>query len=83
MPITFGIDDLRPLAITGQDSLYARPGQPDFLRKMFSYILTQITHKFGGLARLELGNLAHEKTNAALPPHVRLSYDGMKLEFEI
>jgi phosphoribosyl 1,2-cyclic phosphate phosphodiesterase len=28
-------------------------------------------------------DLAHEKTNAALPPHVRLSYDGMKLEFEI
>ena len=28
-------------------------------------------------------DLPHEKTNAALPPHVRLSYDGMKLEFEI
>jgi phosphoribosyl 1,2-cyclic phosphate phosphodiesterase len=28
-------------------------------------------------------DLAHEKTNASLPPHVRLSYDGMKLEFEI
>src|SRR5450755_937285 len=27
--------------------------------------------------------LAHEATNATLPPHVRLSYDGMKLEFEI
>jgi phosphoribosyl 1,2-cyclic phosphate phosphodiesterase len=27
--------------------------------------------------------LAHEETNAALPPHVRLSYDGMKLEFDI
>lgn len=28
-------------------------------------------------------DLAHEETNAKLPPHVRLSYDGMKLEFEI
>jgi phosphoribosyl 1,2-cyclic phosphate phosphodiesterase len=28
-------------------------------------------------------DLPHEVTNASLPPHVRLSYDGMKLEFEI
>lgn len=28
-------------------------------------------------------DLAHEATNATLPPHVRLSYDGMKLDFEI
>jgi len=28
-------------------------------------------------------DLPHEATNASLPPHVRLSYDGMKLEFEI
>ena len=28
-------------------------------------------------------DLAHETTNAKLPAHVRLSYDGMKLEFEI
>lgn len=28
-------------------------------------------------------DLPHEATNAALPPHVRLSYDGMKLEFEL
>jgi phosphoribosyl 1,2-cyclic phosphate phosphodiesterase len=28
-------------------------------------------------------DLPHEATNAALPPHVKLSYDGMKLEFEI
>jgi phosphoribosyl 1,2-cyclic phosphate phosphodiesterase len=28
-------------------------------------------------------DLPHEETNAALPPHVRLSYDGMKLEFAI
>ncbi|MGI9101598.1 MAG: MBL fold metallo-hydrolase [Terriglobales bacterium] len=28
-------------------------------------------------------DLAHEATNATLPPHVRLSYDGLKLEFEI
>ena len=28
-------------------------------------------------------DLAHQATNAALPPQVRLSYDGMKLEFEI
>ena len=28
-------------------------------------------------------DLAHEATNAALPPHVRLAYDGLKLEFEI
>ncbi len=27
--------------------------------------------------------LPHEETNATLPEHVRLSYDGMKLEFEI
>jgi phosphoribosyl 1,2-cyclic phosphate phosphodiesterase len=28
-------------------------------------------------------DLGHEAANAALPAHVRLSYDGMKLEFEI
>ena len=28
-------------------------------------------------------DLAHEETNAALPGNVKLSYDGMKLEFEI
>jgi phosphoribosyl 1,2-cyclic phosphate phosphodiesterase len=28
-------------------------------------------------------DLPHQETNASLPPHVRLSYDGMKLEFEI
>ena len=28
-------------------------------------------------------DLGHEATNATLPPHVRLAYDGMKLEFEI
>jgi phosphoribosyl 1,2-cyclic phosphate phosphodiesterase len=28
-------------------------------------------------------DLPHEETNAALPPNVRLSYDGLKLEFEI
>jgi phosphoribosyl 1,2-cyclic phosphate phosphodiesterase len=28
-------------------------------------------------------DLQHEATNAALPPNVRLSYDGMKLAFEI
>jgi phosphoribosyl 1,2-cyclic phosphate phosphodiesterase len=28
-------------------------------------------------------DLAHEATNASLPPNVRLAYDGMNLEFEI
>lgn len=28
-------------------------------------------------------DLPHEATNASLPPNVKLSYDGMKLEFEI
>jgi phosphoribosyl 1,2-cyclic phosphate phosphodiesterase len=28
-------------------------------------------------------DLPHEATNASLPDHVQLSYDGMKLEFEI
>jgi phosphoribosyl 1,2-cyclic phosphate phosphodiesterase len=28
-------------------------------------------------------DLGHEATNAALPAHVQLSYDGMRLEFEI
>jgi phosphoribosyl 1,2-cyclic phosphate phosphodiesterase len=28
-------------------------------------------------------DLPHQATNAALPPNVRLAYDGMKLEFEI
>jgi phosphoribosyl 1,2-cyclic phosphate phosphodiesterase len=28
-------------------------------------------------------DLPHDETNKNLPPHVRLSYDGMKLEFEI
>jgi phosphoribosyl 1,2-cyclic phosphate phosphodiesterase len=27
--------------------------------------------------------LPHEETNAMLPPHVRLAYDGLKLEFEL
>jgi phosphoribosyl 1,2-cyclic phosphate phosphodiesterase len=28
-------------------------------------------------------DLPHQKTNASLPDNVRLSYDGMKLDFEI
>jgi phosphoribosyl 1,2-cyclic phosphate phosphodiesterase len=28
-------------------------------------------------------DLPHEQTNAALPPHVRLAHDGLKLEFDI
>jgi phosphoribosyl 1,2-cyclic phosphate phosphodiesterase len=28
-------------------------------------------------------DLAHEATNAALPPGVQLAFDGIKLEFEI
>ena len=28
-------------------------------------------------------DLGHEETNAKLPEHVRLSHDGLKLEFEI
>ena len=28
-------------------------------------------------------DLPHQATNAALPPHVRLAHDGLKLEFEI
>jgi len=27
-------------------------------------------------------DLAHEKTEASLPPHVRLSYDGLELDVE-
>ncbi len=28
-------------------------------------------------------DLGHQETNARLPPHIRLSHDGLKLEFEI
>jgi hypothetical protein len=28
-------------------------------------------------------DLPHEATNATLPENVRLSYDGLKLEFEL
>jgi len=28
-------------------------------------------------------DLPHQQTNASLPPNVRLSYDGLKLEFDI
>jgi phosphoribosyl 1,2-cyclic phosphate phosphodiesterase len=28
-------------------------------------------------------DLPHEETNAALPPHVRLAHDGLKLEFDL
>ena len=28
-------------------------------------------------------DLPHRETNAALPPHVRLAHDGLRLEFEI
>ncbi|MBZ5646878.1 MAG: MBL fold metallo-hydrolase [Acidobacteriia bacterium] len=28
-------------------------------------------------------DLAHEQTNASLPPHIRLAHDGLKLEFEL
>ncbi len=28
-------------------------------------------------------DLGHEETNAALPPHIRLAHDGLKLEFEL
>ena len=28
-------------------------------------------------------DLDHANTNATLPPHIQLAYDGLKLEFEI
>jgi phosphoribosyl 1,2-cyclic phosphate phosphodiesterase len=28
-------------------------------------------------------DLDHEATNAALPPHIRLAYDGLQLTFNI
>ena len=51
-----------------------------------------VEHSLATVARLKPGraffthichDLPHEETNAALPENVRLSYDGMKLEFEI
>src|SRR5437763_1542293 len=71
-----GIDDLRPLSFrhkphpthsTVENSLKI----VERLRPQHAFF-THICH-----------DLPHEQTNATLPPDVRLSYDGMKLEFEI
>jgi phosphoribosyl 1,2-cyclic phosphate phosphodiesterase len=51
-----------------------------------------VAHSLGLIERLQprraffthiSHDLAHEETNALLPPHVRLSHDGLKLDFEI
>jgi phosphoribosyl 1,2-cyclic phosphate phosphodiesterase len=54
-----GLDDLRPLSFLHPERipLYARPADAAVLRRIFSYIFAD-DYKFGGLARVELREIA-------------------------
>ena len=63
-----------------------------FLGTSISSILSTVANSLSIIDRLRpqraffthmCHDLGHEATNAKLPEHVRLSYDGMKLDFEI
>src|SRR5947208_1663230 len=83
-----GIDDLRPLSwLEGLDVLFLAA-----LRYKPHPTHSTVEHSLATVARLKpqraffthiCHDLPHEKTNAELPANVKLSYDGMKLEFEI
>ena len=76
------LEQLRGLDILFLDALRHKPHPTHSSVEQSLRIVEQVKPKRAFFTHI-CHELPHEETNAMLPPHVRLSYDGMKLEFEI
>jgi phosphoribosyl 1,2-cyclic phosphate phosphodiesterase len=73
---------LRDLDILFLDALRHRPHPTHSTVEHSLKLVEQLRPKRAFFTHIS-HDLGHEKTNAALPPQVRLAYDGLRLEFEI
>ncbi|MGB9074109.1 MAG: MBL fold metallo-hydrolase [Terriglobales bacterium] len=76
------MEKLRGLDILFLDALRRKPHPTHSTVEQALKIVDEVKPKRAFFTHI-CHDLAHEATNATLPPHVRLAYDGMKLEFEI
>ena len=76
------LDQLMGLDVLFLDALRHRPHPTHSTVKNSLAIVDRLRPKRAFFTHI-CHDLGHEATNASLPRHVRLAYDGMKLEFEI
>jgi len=76
------LDKIRGLEILFLDALRHKPHPTHSTVEQALKIVDEVKPKRAFFTHI-CHDLPHEATNATLPPHVRLAYDGMKLEFEI
>jgi len=76
------LDKLRGLDILFLDALRHKPHPTHSTVDQSLQIVAEVKPKRAFFTHI-CHDLPHEETNAKLPPDVKLSYDGMKLEFEI
>jgi len=76
------MEKLRGLEILFLDALRHKPHPTHSTVEQALKIVDEVKPKRAFFTHI-CHDLPHEVTNAALPPQVRLAYDGMKLEFEI
>jgi phosphoribosyl 1,2-cyclic phosphate phosphodiesterase len=76
------LDQLEGLDILFLDALRHKPHPTHSTVKNSLAIVERLKPKRAFFTHI-CHDLGHEATNATLPRHVRLAYDGMKLEFEI
>jgi len=76
------MDQLQGLDILFLDALRHKPHPTHSTVKNSLAIVDRLKPKRAFFTHI-CHDLGHEATNANLPKHVRLAYDGMKLEFEI
>jgi phosphoribosyl 1,2-cyclic phosphate phosphodiesterase len=76
------LDRLRNLDILFLDALRHRPHPTHSTVENSLSIVEKVQPKRAFFTHI-CHDLPHDATNATLPPNVRLSYDGLKLEFEL
>jgi len=76
------IAQLQGLDVLFLDALRKRPHPTHSSLENSVKLVEQIKPKRAFFTHIS-HDLGHEETNAALPPHIRLSHDGLKLEFEL
>jgi phosphoribosyl 1,2-cyclic phosphate phosphodiesterase len=76
------LDQLQGLDILFLDALRHKPHPTHSTVKNSLAIVDRLKPKRAFFTHI-CHDLSHEATNRSLPKHVRLAYDGMKLEFEI
>jgi phosphoribosyl 1,2-cyclic phosphate phosphodiesterase len=76
------LDKLRNLDILFLDALRHKPHPTHSTVENSLRIVERVKPKRAFFTHI-CHDLPHAETNASLPPNVRLSYDGMKLDFEI